>query len=419
MLTSELVRVRVVKDRVDPLYIDRNDPHWLDMAESLLVIFREGKDRTRGELWEDVDALLGHDPRTLVPRGMAKVLEDRGEFEVVSEVEPEVLRKKVFDAAAAARREQAERAGRVRGRFDAEAVLSAVGSELGLSGEQIRGAMFADLKDENRMSRFEDISAQRLIDRYNVALAQAVLLKSTAITIDVRGESPARYRQLFRWLKFHRLMARATGRPEEGYVLQIDGPLSVLTATTRYGVQIASFLPALLNCQRFRLEAELRWGGKKEPKRFLLSSGDGLQSPQPDTGTYASPEWRAFVERFQQVARGWEVEERVDLISLGQGNVWVPDACFVHRASGTEVHVEYLGFWRRSAVERLAKLLPEHGPRHYLLLISDRLKLEPGGAGDLGERVVRFKEIPNAPEVLARLEKMLPKDAGEERFVLR
>ena len=39
-------------------------------------------------------------------------------------------------------------------------------------------ALFADLRDENRLLRFEDITAQRLIDRYNVALAQAVLLRS-------------------------------------------------------------------------------------------------------------------------------------------------------------------------------------------------------------------------------------------------
>ena len=61
------------------------------------------------------------------------------------------------------------------------------------------------------MLRFDDLDAQRLIDRYNVALAQAVLLRSVLVTAEVRDEKPARYRQLFRQLKFHRLLYRVEG----------------------------------------------------------------------------------------------------------------------------------------------------------------------------------------------------------------
>ena len=35
---------------------------------------------------------------------------------------------------------------------------------------------------------------------------------------------------------------------------------SLFSATTKYGMQVALFLPALLACSDFRLEAELRWG---------------------------------------------------------------------------------------------------------------------------------------------------------------
>ena len=46
----------------------------------------------------------------------------------------------------------------------------------------------------------------------------------------------------------------------DGYVFHIDGPLSLFSATTKYGLQVALFLPALLHCADFRLDAELRWG---------------------------------------------------------------------------------------------------------------------------------------------------------------
>ena len=44
------------------------------------------------------------------------------------------------------------------------------------------------------------------LDRYNVALAQAVLLRSTRVRVAFRGEPPQRYRQLLRAVKFHRLI---------------------------------------------------------------------------------------------------------------------------------------------------------------------------------------------------------------------
>ena len=56
----------------------------------------------------------------------------------------------------------------------------------------------------------------------------------------------------------------------EGYVFHIDGPLSLFSATNKYGLQMALFLPTLLLCRDFRLDAELRWGPKREPRVFHL-----------------------------------------------------------------------------------------------------------------------------------------------------
>jgi predicted nuclease of restriction endonuclease-like RecB superfamily len=42
MLTGDLVRVKIAKQRVAPIYIDREAARWLEAAESLLLLFREG-----------------------------------------------------------------------------------------------------------------------------------------------------------------------------------------------------------------------------------------------------------------------------------------------------------------------------------------------------------------------------------------
>jgi predicted nuclease of restriction endonuclease-like RecB superfamily len=391
---------------VVPLYIDRTAPHWLEVAESLLLLFREGTGLTRGEIESEVEALFGGGGKaTQVHRGLAKVLEDRAEFEVVADVPPQELRDKVFLAAADWRRRLlagARRSGR-RPRFDRAAVLGAVASELKLEPDAVLGSLFADLHDENRLLRFDDISAQRLIDRYNVALAQAVLLRSVLVRAEVRGERPARYRQLFRRMKFHRLLYRVEGGMRDGYIFHIDGPLSLFSATTKYGLQVACFLPALLHCGDFRLDAELRWGPRREPRGFHLESRDGLLSHQADAGTYTPAELSAFVDRFRQVGPDWELTESTDVIELGREGVWVPDYRLVHRKSGTDVFIEVLGFWKRSSLERLLRLLPLHGPPRFVLAISDRLKVDQETLDDLKGPILRFKEIPNATELASLL----------------
>jgi len=416
MLTGNLVRVKTVKQRVMPLYINRNDPHWLEAAESLLLLFREGTGMTRGQIESEIDELFGAGGKaTQVYRGLAKVLEDRAEFEVVADVPPDQIREKVFTAAAEQRKElraTLKPAGQ-RARFDRDAILSRVAAELKLAPEALASALFADLHDENRLLRFEDISAERLIDRYNVALAQAVLLRSVLVRVEIRNERPARFRQLFRRLKFHRLLYRVEGTMRDGYVFHIDGPLSLFAATTKYGLQVAVFVPALLHCEDFRLEAELRWGPRREPRSFYLDPRDGLVSHQSDTGTFVPVELTAFVERFRQVAPAWELTEATDMIELGRDGVWVPDYRAVHKATGTDVFIEVLGFWKRSSLERLTRLLPHHGPPRYVLAISDRLKVDEEALQELNGPILRFKEIPNATELAALLNTFVSTDRAD------
>lgn len=412
MLTGNLVRVRIAKGRVIPLYLKRDDPYWLEAAESLLLVFREGVGLTRGAIQEQVDEVLGEGMQTLAQRGLAKVLEDRGAFEVVADLPPEQVREQVFTAAAAERLRLRALAGDHRQRFQREAVLKSAGAALGIEPGQIAASLFADLKDENRMIAFDDLSAQRLVDRYNVALAQAVLLRSVLITAEVRNEKPARYRQLFRWLKFHRLLYRVEGSMKDGYSFQIDGPMSLFSATNKYGLQMALFLPALLLCEDFRLDAELRWGPKREPRWFHLEAADGLVSHYHDSGTYTPAELAAFVERFKQVATAWELTEATAIIELGREGVWVPDYRCVHKATGHEVFIEVLGFWKRGSLERLLRLLPRHGPPRFVLAISDRLKVDEAALDELPGSVLRYKEIPNAVELAGLLDRLLPSGGG-------
>ena len=346
------------------------------------------------------------------------MLEDRAEFEVVSDVPPDEVREKVFSAAADYRLQmRGAGAGPAhRNVFRRDEIIKAVAADLNLEPDAVMKALFADLRDENRLLRFEDLTAQRLIDRYNVALGQAVLLRSVHVRAEVRNERPLRYRQLLRKLKFHRLLHRVEGNMSEGYVFEIDGPLSLFSATTKYGMQVAMFLPSLLSCSNFRLEAELRWGPRREVRSFYLDSRDGLVSHVQDTGTYVPAELTAFFERFRQVAPEWDISEATNIFELGSEGVWVPDYRAVHTATGVDVFIDVVGYWKKSSLERLTRLLPVHGPARFVLAISERLKVDEESLQDFNVPVLRFKEIPNATELAGMLDRFLgPEQESEAR----
>ena len=420
MLTGDLIRVKVSKERILPLYLNRESAQWLEAAESLLAIFREGVGMTRGEIEGEIDELFGGGGKaTLVHRGLAKVLEDGAEFEVVADVPPDVIREKVFTAAAEHRKALAQahpgdgnplpEAGRgPRPAFRRDEVLEGVAKELNVEPKTLIDGLFADLRDENRMLSFQDMTAQRLLDRYNVALAQTVLLRSVRVAVDVRNESPARYRQLFRRLKFHRLLYRVGGSMKEGYTFHIDGPLSLFSATTRYGLQMALFLPTLLRCRDFRLDAELRWGPKRDPRSFHVDANVGLVPHTADDGVYVPPEIPAFAERFRQVAPAWELTETTDIVELGREGVWVPDYRAVHKKTGVDAFVEVVGFWKKGTLDRLLDQLPRLGPARYVLVVSEKLKVDEDALEKLPGPILWFKEIPSAPELAALLDRFLP-----------
>ena len=83
MLTAELIRVRVNKEReLTPSFLDVTKPANIERADELVEIFRGALARglTLGELRVEVEDLIGDGIDVKVVRGLAKVLEDVGEW---------------------------------------------------------------------------------------------------------------------------------------------------------------------------------------------------------------------------------------------------------------------------------------------------------------------------------------------------
>ena len=393
MLSSKHIRPKNKGDKLVAPFIDTANEEWLEVAGRLVEVFADAGGRTRDQLAAEVREVLGDVPGQIVQEGLVKLLEDRCDFEVQSPRPPAEVREAAFRASAAARK---------AGAFDRTAVLRVAAAELGCDPATAERALFADLKSEQTLANYDATDAKRLLERYNVAVAQAILLRAGAVEVTIRHEKPARLRHLFRVLKFHRLIWHVEKLTEASYKVRLDGPLSLFSATQRYGVQLALFLPHLLRCADFELRAEVRWGQDRAKERtFVLRPTHGLVSHVPDAGNYVPDDLQTFVELFARKATEWELHEEADLFPLG-GGVWIPDFRLKHKATGKEVCLEILGFWRKAGVEAHLARLKREVKVPFLLAISDQLHVGDDDLAGLPGAVYRFRATP-LPDEVARL----------------
>ena len=218
------------------------------------------------------------------------------------------------------------------------------------------------------------------------------------------GETTARYRRLFRAIKFHRLICEIKSSGPDEYTLKLDGPLSLFSSTQKYGVQLANFLPTLIQCKRFELTATVKWGESKE-KTFVLNEGDNLQSHLVDYGDYVPSELRMFAESFRKSVKGWELSADPDVVSLPSGH-WLPDFQLLHKASGAIVRLEILGFWRRTDAEKLYRRLAAEHKGPFILAVSDQFNIDETLDDNWAGNVYRFKRTPLPAEIVKLAESL-------------
>ena len=394
MLTGDLVRVRIEQQRLRPSWVDRDDSKLLERAEELVALFRQAlaEQWNRGRIDEAVKAVAGTGIDHKLTRGLAKVLTDRGEFDTRG-VDPAELRREVFRRAA--KGGPLSRTAGATGRRTAADLLKEIATERGLDGDLSR-ALYSDLQEEQVLVAWEDIEPRDLLDRYNVALVQAALLKAETMTIRLSSPAPKELRALITRLKFHQLMYRIE-RDETATAISIDGPESLLKSTTRYGLQLAVFFPILprLTCA-WSLQALLRWGRRRLRKTMRITSEMGLVSTNEIKGKWKSQAEEWFEDRFPALESGWTLGPGQP-IDLGKQDLIVPDFTFEKR--GRVAHLDIVGFWRKPYLQRRLANLPDN----VILAVSKKLVADKTA---VPKGVLVFGEAISPKDVLERIERV-------------
>jgi len=365
----------------------------LAIAAELIALFHAAQGGTRAELHTQLQILEGDQTDYRMKRGLAHLLETGfSTFEMRSPLDPPTLRQRVFALSAQA----------IPGPQSSAATLSAVSEVLRrelqqeVAPEQIRAWLYADLPEQQILSSFDAPAPEVLLQRYNLAQAQGVLYRASHVVITAHRNDPGEYKLLFRYMKLFGLMAYIEGDADHGFTLTIDGPTSLFTPSTRYGLALAKLLPALLHVTRWSLTATLvpRQLSPYTPQeaRFRLDAGCGLVTHYPPGKPHDSMLEQAFAERWAQTRTAWQLEREVDLIPI-PGSVMVPDFRLVH-PDGRSFLFEIVGYWRPEYLRKKFAQVRRAGRHDLILAISERLNLERAGVktDNLPARVVWFKD---------------------------
>ncbi|MFH1466879.1 MAG: DUF790 family protein [Pseudomonadota bacterium] len=400
MITGPLLRARCTRDEVAPSLVDPDSPRYREAAEALVGEARAAAEAqlTRGELEARIEErIVGNRVDHKLLRGLARVLTDRCTFDTQAPLPPMELRQRLFA------RGPVRRQPDVSGTPTAADHVSALAEQLGTTPEAIARGLFADLKENQILLESPVTSAEWLLHRYNLALVQGLLLHATRVEITLAEPGPKPLRMLFRQIKFHGLMYAI--QPEGAAVrVTLDGPASLFSLSTRYGMALAQIVPALPHqTGPWRLEAELNYRHRRRP--MVLDHTVGLRSHTEATGAWVSREEAWFEERFLALDSGWELAHGGEVVNLGGEAVIIPDFTFTRE--GRTALLEVVGVWRRGYLERRLDLLRRHGRPDLILAVSRTLLGDKGkGAGDLGAEVVPFSSAIPARKVLELVEKV-------------
>lgn len=400
MLNADLVHARRKKDTLEIIGLGARREAALELAEVVIELAKDHVGRPREELeaaWQAVES----EPRDRkLLDGIQKLVEDQLVFESETEGDVIALRADVFERATRERRVLAEKES-----FDRERLLAQVAAERGMQADELERALYSDLRSAHVLREVRSIGAKGLIESYDQAQAQAVLLRATRVVARLEGIDPGAMRALFHKLKFLRLLYSVHREDDGAWRLEIDGPFSLFESVTKYGLSLALALPMIAACGRHRIEADVRWGKERLPLRFTIEGearGRGADEP-----IRLSEDAEVLRARIAERRGAWKAEIADAILDLPGVGACVPDLLLTHLASRQRVYVEVMGYWSRDAVWKRVELAEKGLGAPILFCVSERLRVsEAVLPDDAPAALLVYKGVIPVAALEAKLEKL-------------
>ncbi|MDQ6808863.1 MAG: DUF790 family protein [Verrucomicrobiota bacterium] len=388
---SEVKDGRVVSDTLT----SAAHGHYVGLAEEMLSIYREGVGQSREELHRSVEELF-YGEQNCPPqriRAFRKLLDAQSEFDGARGDDAAQLRMRVFKLAAPRHPLVVEPQGLLE-RKERD-VKNEIGKALGEDWPEIERRLFSDVVALHRLTEFRGYaSPEALLRRYNEAQLQAVLYDATEMRIHARTD----YRHILAAVKLAQLMYTAERR-DDGFEFIIDGPVSVLRETKRYGVHMAGIIPTLLACKDWNLTARIKKFARTSWQPELVLRSGQYHSSLDGPTEFDSKLERTFMAKWGSGARdGWRLLRESEPRFILQKAIF-PDFTFEHE-TGVRVLFEIVGFWRPEYLSAKRESVQQLQGEPLLLAVRDDAVED---LSDFGIPIVPFKSSLKLEPVQAAL----------------
>jgi predicted nuclease of restriction endonuclease-like RecB superfamily len=409
MLTRELAIAEYESGQVRPDRLTRvRHARYRKLAESMLSVYREGAGRMRQQLHRSIHAIFEDEPDCPARRidAFCKLLDEKATWDKDKRGRAAALRHKVFRMAAA--RHPLVRIPDQLFESQERKVKLAIASELGIPWREIERNLFSDVIPFHRLREFEGYATpEELLARYNVAQTQAVLYDAVSMIVWATGD----FKSILRYAKLARLMHSIVRLGDGNYQITLDGPVSVLRQSRRYGVAFAKFLPALLSCTGWKMKAVIQHRRSGWQNQFRLSPADGLRSHVQPDAVFDSLLEENFAKQWGHAPRdGWRLVREGDVLFEHQ-KVFVPDFSFVHE-SGLRVMMEIVGFWTPEYLLEKRKTLAAFQQHRIMLAIAETIHwpeqdMPANESAPDSPPIIRYKSAIRVTSVLQALSELV------------
>ncbi len=428
MLSSELLRTKISRGKITPLFCTANFGNGTDyeLANKLIVFFTNAQKnkQCKGDLLQNIGLLESEYDYKLV-RGFFALLERRSIFGRLntsssSIVTPTLIRQKLF--------EESSKQGLALSDSQRQDIIQKVATQMHISSENVETIMWSD-KDENLiLTQFDTINPKDLILWYNLSLFQTLLFKCTRLEFYVKGG--LYWKQVLRNVKRYGLMYNLeyyskdiSDEEDDSIKCTLEGPFSLFKMTDRYGTSMAKLLPSIVGTPTWKINGSIVKKtddgqriysfelSNKSTQEFLRST---IESPYQNDNDYVydSSTETAFAKRFNQHfdqndKLGWKISREPDPL-IADGKAMIPD--FLFERFGRKVYFEIVGFWTKEYLERKAaklKVLFDDDNKNIDLLVAVNSELACSQIETISkDKIFTFQKDVSIKPILEHLKKI-------------
>ena len=399
MFPIELLRVQISskKNQIKPVFIDSEKDNQPSLPSNIIKMYEDMANRklSKSNVDENLSEVEAKNPDYKLVRAICHLLEQRCEYashesgfskarnnDTMNAIH---LRRQIFEIASLLGYPVTEN--------QRKNILQKVASKNNLSVNDVEMAMWNDLEKNKYLKNFDSLTSLQLVAWYNVSALQTLLLNSVKMEFSIYGGF--NWKKILRKIKQLGLMyslysesnygseSNAQTKNEEillknkkenKIICTVNGPLSIVRLTDRYGMAMAKLIPSIIFSEIWSINATIlrkSISGMKKTYDFELSStdkdiplfdastfhfqseqksGPGLSYDNYGIEYFDSSVEKKFMDKFLKFSTGWHLVREPDPLILSNGKAFIPD--FVFEKYGVKVYLEIVGFWTEDYLKR-------------------------------------------------------------------